>query len=355
LARPLVFAIPGTLETATGGYVYDRRVIEGLRARGHAVSVLPLGEGFPFPDAKTLASAGLALTQALTDRLADPVLLVDGLALGVLPDAARQAASLGTLAALIHHPLALETGLPEAVARQFRESETEALRHADRIVTTSATTAALLSRDYGVPPEQITIARPGVDPVVLPVRAPRSASGSISLLSVGAISPRKGFDLLIGALGGLIHLDWRLTIVGDESRSPETTAALRRQIAALRLEERVLLAGAIPNQALADFYAAADLFVLASRYEGYGMAFQEALAHGLPIIGTSAGAVPEVVPSTAGRLVPPGDAASLRAALSELMLDPVALSGLAAGARAAAATLPRWSDTVDSIEPLLDD
>ena len=174
-----------------------------------------------------------------------------------------------------------------------------------RVIATSPTTARTLAADYGVPAERITVAPPGTD------RPARRASGNsrgdpVALLAVGAVVPRKGYDLLIEALAGLIDLPWTLTIVGDCGRDRPTAARLKADIARHRLAPRVTIEGAVPDARLAELYAASDLFVLPSRHEGFGMAYAEAIAYGLPVIGTTAGAIPETVPAQAGVLVPPG-------------------------------------------------
>ena len=172
------------------------------------------------------------------------------------------------------------------------------------VVVTSPTTAKLVASDYGVSAEHITVARPGSDP------APRSR-GSRSevphLLSVGAVVPRKGFDVLVAALATLAELPWRLTIAGDLTRDPNEAARLDAGISQHKLTGRIAALGAVSSERLAALYDDADLFVLASRFEGYGMAYAEALSHGLPVIGTTAGAIPDTVPQAAGLLVAPGD------------------------------------------------
>jgi glycosyltransferase involved in cell wall biosynthesis len=164
----------------------------------------------------------------------------------------------------------------------------------------------------------------------------------IRLLTVGSVIPRKGYDVLVAALATLTHLPWRLLIVGDCSRSPATTAQLKMDIARFGLSDRVALRGVVSADQLAPIYQASDLFVLPSRFEGYGMAFAEAIAHGLPVIGTQAGAIPETVPAEAGILVPPGDVEALAQALAALMKEPQHLEKLAAAARAV--SFPSWRD-----------
>jgi len=334
----VVFAVPGSLETPTGGYAYDRRVIAELGALGCRADVLDLGDGFPYPTDSTRAAAAALLARVVRGT---PI-VVDGLALGVLPEAAAAMRTTHPLIGLVHHPLALETGLSPAEADVFRASERAALVATRHVIVPSPATARALVSNYGVAPDRITVAPPGTDPVA---RATGSTDGAVALLAVGSLVPRKGYDTLLEALANVADLPWRLTIVGDPSRAPETAARLTAQIARTDIGDRVTLAGAVPAHMLTQFYSSADLFVLPSRHEGYGMAFAEAIAHGVPVVGTTAGAIPETVPPDAGVLVPPDDVAALTAVLRQLIADTAGRAVLAAGARAAAGALPTWPAT----------
>ena len=180
---------------------------------------------------------------------------------------------------------------------------------------------------------------PGTDRVSAP---PRSREGVVRLLAVGSVIPRKGYDVLVAALARLRHLPWRLIIAGDYGRSPQTSRRLRAEIARLGLADRITLLGAVTPGELSPLYASTDLFVLPSRFEGYGMAYTEAIAHGVPVIGTTAGAVPQTVPPDAGVLVAPDDVEALTATLQRLIANPHERERLAAGARAA--KFPSWSE-----------
>jgi glycosyltransferase involved in cell wall biosynthesis len=257
-----------------------------------------LDSSFPQP-----TPAALLASDALLGGLPDGALVViDGLAFGAMPELATRHAERLRLVALVHHPLALETGLDAAQATRLRESEAIALRHARRVMVTSERTARLLA-DYDVPTTRIYVVEPGTDPA--PLTMPRAAGGPLRLLSVGTITPRKGHLVLVEALGELTGLDWRLDCAGSLERDPRTAMALRKRIAALGLGTRVRLLGELPPSALRGLYARADLFVLASLFEGYGMAYAEALARGLPVLGTTGGAIADTVPTDAGILVQP--------------------------------------------------
>jgi glycosyltransferase involved in cell wall biosynthesis len=340
VVKRFAFAVPGDLATPTGGYAYDRRMMTELGDLGWRIDLLDLGEGFPWPDETTLTAAGTRLLAMPAGRS----IVVDGLALGVLPETASQLAGRNPLLALVHHPLALEWGLSVKQADALRASERAALAAVQGIVVTSAATARLVASDYGVPAERITVARPGSDPARM---SQGSQDGVVRLLSVGAIVPRKGFDVLIAALATLTDLSWRLTIAGDRMRDRNAAARLDADIARHALGERIAALGAVSPRRLAALYAEADVFVLASHFEGYGMAYAEAVAHGLPVIGTSAGAIPDTVPPDAGLLVDPGDSFALAQALRRVIGDADLRRRLANAARAAAPQLPTWRHSAE--------
>jgi glycosyltransferase involved in cell wall biosynthesis len=334
------FAVPGDLATPTGGYGYDRRMMAELGDLGWQIDHLDLGEGFPWPDEATRADARTRLSAVPAGR---PI-VIDGLALGVLPEAALRLAGRNPLLALVHHPLALEWGLSAAQADTLRRSERAALATVKSVVVTSPITARLVACDYGVPAERIMVARPGSDPVPL---AQGSHDGIVQLLSVGAVIPRKGFDVLIPALATLADLPWRLMIAGDLTRDRDAAARLDTDIARYALGDRIAALGAVSPERLAALYADADLFVLASRFEGYGMAYAEAIAHGLPVIGSDAGAIPDTVPPDAGLLVASGDIEALAEALRRVIGDAGLRRQLSDAARAAAPQLPTWRQSAN--------
>lgn len=334
----IAFAIPGDIDLPTGGYAYDRRLLAEWREMGIAARHVALPGSFPFPTGVDLAETGRAiLSQPFEDTL-----LIDGLAYGAFPEGIA-AGLAGRVVALVHHPLGLETGLAPDTAQMLLARETGALRYARAIITTSPTMKRLLAADFGVEQARITVAVPGVDP------APRAAGGPpdgpLRLLAVGAIVPRKGFHVLVEALASLRDRNWNLTIIGAGDRSPQTMRALTGQIAAAGLEDRILLAGAVGDVTLAAAYDRADLFVMPSLFEGYGMVLTEALARGLPIVCTTGGAAAETAPDAAALKVAPDDAGALAKAIASLIDAPARRRALADAAWSAAATLPRWRDT----------
>jgi glycosyltransferase involved in cell wall biosynthesis len=341
----LAFAVPGDLETRTGGYIYDRRLMAELRRLAWSVEHLVLNAHFPFPEPADLAAA----TRRLASLPDGSLTMIDGLAFGAMPALAEAESRRLRLVGLVHHPLARETGLTAAQQTMLRESERRALRAARAVICTSDTTARSLIEDYGVAADRLNTARPGSDRVT--TRHRPASDGYVHLLSVGTLTRRKGHEILVAALAQVADLRWACTIVGSLERDPAAAALVGESITRHGLADRIVLAGEIGD--LSAHYAAADIFALASLYEGYGMAFAEALQHGLPIIATTGGAIPEVVPPSAGILVPPGDARALAAALRRMIDDAPARRGFAAGAREAAMALPRWEETARQVAAAL--
>jgi glycosyltransferase involved in cell wall biosynthesis len=338
--KRLWFLVPGALDTPTGGYRYDRRIMAGLADLGWQVEHRPLDASFPAP---TLAALGQA--EALLAAIPDQALVVvDGLAFGALSELAEAQRDRLRLVALVHHPLAAETGLSAGLAAALRDTETRALAQTRLILVTSRATARLL-RDYGVPDARIQVVEPGTEP---PPAALGSPDDRLRLLCVGALVPRKGHDLLLRALAGLRDQPWHLDCMGCPDRDPAWAHGLLPLRDALDLGERVTFAGVLSDLDLGRRYAQADLFVLATRFEGYGMVFAEALARGLPILATRYGAAAETIPQEAGILVPRDDLApGGRRVFCRLRGGPPWVNSARTGShcgsrRTAAPAPPRW-------------
>ncbi len=332
--------VPGPFDAVSGGYGYDRRLVAGLRALGHAAEVVELAGRHPLPDDAASAAARAAL-----DALpADAVPVVDGLGLPSFAPVADALAARGAVA-LVHHPTALETGLPEADRDALRATERALFGRVARIVATSPLTARRLVEEFGADPGRVGVVEPGTDP------APRSAGSGgpgAALLSVGALVPRKGHDVLLRALAGLADLDWSLVIAGPEDRDPVHAHGLRALAEGLGIARRVEFAGAVDAETLEALYAGADVFALASHWEGYGMAVAEALARGLPVAVAAGGALTGLAPEGASVVSPPGDHASLGKGLRRMIFDTDLRRAMAGAAWRAGQRLPRWEDRAEA-------
>ncbi|WP_338662517.1 glycosyltransferase family 4 protein [Pararoseomonas sp. SCSIO 73927] len=335
----IVLAVPAPLSATSGGYAYDRRIVEGLRAAGHAVRVEEMPGRHPLPDAEAEAAA-----RGVLDRLlATEALVVDGLGLPAFAPLAGSPA-LARALGLIHHPTALETGFPEGEREALRERERALLPRLGGLVTTSRLTAERLAPEFGADPARIGTVEPGTDPAP---RARGSGGPGCAILSVGTIVPRKGYDVLLRALGRLTDLEWSLTIAGPV-RDPVHAEGLRALAEELGIARRVAFAGEVEGAALEALYDCADLFASASHWEGYGMAVAEALARGLPLAVTAGGALAELAPRDAAVIAAPGDGNSLSRAMRRPIYDTGLRQAMAEAAWRAGQRLPRWSDRAEA-------
>lgn len=352
---PVVFLVPGSLATRTGGYIYDRRMIDGLRQRGWPVEVHELDDSFPRPTGAALAHAACVLA-AVRDGAC---VLVDGLAFGAMPANIEREAARLRLVALVHLPLGADVALDRETAARLAAGERRALAAAALVVVTGMATLSMLA-DSAIPRDRIVVVEPGTDMPLAPrhareVRTRPQASGDppVRLLSVATLNPGKGHEILLQALATLDHRDWHLTCAGSLTRHPATVDRVRAAIRRLNLDDRVSLRGELDAASLADCYDNADLFVLATLRETYGMAVAEALAYGLPVVGTTTGAIAGLVGNDAGLLVPPGDADALAGALARVVGDDALRARLADGAHRARCRLRSWEQAVEEMAAAL--
>jgi glycosyltransferase involved in cell wall biosynthesis len=323
----------------SGGNRYDREVCTGLRAAGWTVAEVAVPGTWPRPDADALDG----LERELDVLLDDTLVLVDGLVASAAGAVLAPHAGRLRLVVLVHMVFGGDA-VPE-------DDERAALSAARAVVTTSDWTRTCLLDRYALLPHRVHVARPGT------AAAPASlgtADGG-RLLCVGTLAPHKGQDLLVAALTATAYLPWRCTLVGPLDRDPEFVASLRRSAAGI--SDRLVISGPRTGAALQREYARADLLVVPSRAETYGMVVTEALATGLPVLATDVGGVPEALGRTAhgvpGLLVPPGDAAALADALSRWLTDADLRGRLRRAAQRRRATLPDWRVTSDRIDAVL--
>jgi len=320
------FVVPNDIDdpaTPSGGNTYDRRVCDGLRAHEHAA----IG-AWPHPTAPDLAGLDRVLA-ALPDQA---VVVVDGLIASAAPAVLTAHAARQRLIFLMHMPL-------------DTPAEHQALRASAAVVTTSTWCRQLLIDVYAYSSDLIHVAEPGVDAAPI---APGSAGGS-RLLCVAALTPNKGHDVLVDALATMPDLEWTLQCVGSLDRDPAYVEALRKQIRATGLTDRIVLCGARTREDVG--YGDADLVVHASRGETFGMVVVEALARAIPVVATEVGGVPEALGrapdgSLPGLLVPPDDPRSLARALRGWLEDDEVRDRLRVSARARRGTLTGWDVTV---------
>uniref|UniRef100_UPI0039BF37DE glycosyltransferase family 4 protein n=1 Tax=Lentzea alba TaxID=2714351 RepID=UPI0039BF37DE len=316
------FVLPADVEnpaSPSGGNVFDLRVGAGLTR-------LTVAGDWPRPRDVT------ALRQTLAGIPDGDVVLIDGLVGCGLPEVVVPHARRLKLAVLVHLPLADETGLDPGTAALLDDKERQVLRAASAVIATSPTAAQNIRSRHGL--AEVHVVLPGTDPAPLAT----GTDGVSRLLCVASITPRKGHDLLVSALRK-IEFDWRLECVGPQRPFLDT----------LPQDDRVSFPGPLSGEALTSAYDRADLFVLASRAETYGMVVTEALARGLPVI---ASAVPDAL-GDGGLLLPPGDANAFEAALTRWFHDPDFRAELRARALTRRANLSTWDESTEDLRRVL--
>jgi len=332
------FVLPGDPASRTGGYLYDARIRAGLADLGLPSTLVRLPATFPRPTAEDETAAAEALS-AIPDGAR---VVVDGLAFAYPPALLAALAARCRLLALVHHALPLETGLPPETAEHLRRHEATALAAARRVVVTAPPTARSLVQLYGLAAGRIAAVLPGTEPATA---APLAAVRPHRLLTVATVTPRKGHRLLVEALAPLRDRPWHLTCVGSLGRDPACLASVQEVIGRLHLQDRVDLLDEVEQDQLDAIYRDADLFVLPSFLEGYGMAIAEALARGLPVITTDRAAIVETLTSPGLIAVPAGDRERLTTALERLLDGAEAYAAAKAGARECRRALPSWAES----------
>ncbi|MCP2322035.1 glycosyltransferase involved in cell wall biosynthesis [Hamadaea flava] len=311
------FVVPSDIDaTPSGGNVYDRHVIDRLGIVGRVPAEHPVAGAWPHPSPADLDRLDQALA-ALPDRA---TVVVDGLIGSAAPAVLARHQRL-RLILLMHMPLST----PEEAA---------ALRSVSAVVTTSQWTRRLVSSWYAYRGDRVHVAEPGVD--ARPIH-PGTAAGT-QLICVAAVTPGKGQDILVDALATLTDLEWTLDCAGPLDRDPAYVDALRKQIDAAGLTDRIVLGGVRTRWN-------GDLLCLASRGETYGMVIGEALAQGMPVVAADVGGVPEAL-GRGGLLVPPDDPASFARAVRSWLTDPHVRADLRTAALARRSSLTGWDETV---------
>ncbi len=342
------FIVPAGIDDPgrpTGGNGYDRRIARGLDAAGWTVHLHEVPGSWPWPDAQSLGALA-AVVGAIRDGA---LVLLDGLVASPAPEVLSSETGRLRLVVLVHMPLGHGTTDDGA-----REREGTVLSAAASVVTTSDWARRALLELYSLPRNRVQVAEPGVDPAEL---APGTDTAG-ALLSVAAVIPGKGHDVLLEALAPLAGLRWQCQCVGSLERDPAFAERLRQRVLDGGMDGRVHFSGPQAEADLARSYVAADVLVLPSRAETYGMVIAEALARGLPVVAAEVGGVPEALGRSAdgtrpGLLVPSGDPAALRDALRTWLEDAGVRRRLRAAARERRASLAGWSTTTSAVAEVL--
>jgi glycosyltransferase involved in cell wall biosynthesis len=351
--RSVHFVMPGGVDDAanpSGGNAYDRRLCLDLPGFGWQVHKHLVSGSWPRPE----AAARAELARTLREFPDGTIVLLDGLVACGVPEIIVPEAERLQLAVLVHLPLGDERGLAPETAAELDARERTVLRAVPAVIATSEWAVRRLVSHHGLAPERVHVAAPGAD--IAPLAS--GTDGVSRLLCVASVTPRKGQHRLVEALAAARDLPWSCVCVGGLGQDPEYVDHLRGLIRRHGLEDRLELAGPKSGAALDAAYAAADLMVLTSYAETYGMAVTEALARGIPVLATDVGGLPEAVGrapdgGVPGILVPPEDPAALAAELRGWFGEADVRRRLKAAARSRRAALNGWASTAQSLAGVL--
>jgi glycosyltransferase involved in cell wall biosynthesis len=351
--------IYGSLDTLSGGYLYDRVLVAALRAVGDSVEIIPL------PWRNYLGSLGDNFSPDLRRRLRElevDVMLQDELthpSLFMLNYCVREQISSPVVS--IVHLLRSSLNYPAWQNSLYRAVEWRYLSGVDGLIYNSATTrrdAERLPKVARGQKSESLIAYPGSDRLNPQISDEelenRARDGPLRLLFLGNVIPRKGLHVALRALERLPNDQWMLTAVGNPRAHPSYARAIRRQIAQAGLAPNVQFTGVLPDQRLSQCMKASHILVMPSSYEGYGIVYAEAMGFGLPAIGTTCGAAGEIITHGCdGFLIPPGDTVALACHLIELVQNRQRLVEMSLAARNRYQSLPTWKASMDAIRTFL--
>jgi glycosyltransferase involved in cell wall biosynthesis len=346
------FLVYGDVETTSGGFLYDRKLIENLRERGDTVEVIEL----PWPSYPRGLAGGFTLSLDrlegevdlfLQDELAHPTLL------GLNARLRRKCEC--PIVSVVHHLRCSETG-PRPAKACYRAVEERYLRGVDAAICNSAFTRAsvldLASLPTTVAPPAGNRFDPAIDAETI---ADRARNEPLEVVFLGSVIERKNLDTLIEGLARLPNERWRLRVVGDTGVEPAYAGRVSRAISRLGVGDRVSLLGALPDAALADVLAGSHLLAIPSTHEGFGIAYLEGMAFGLPALATTAGGASEIVThGETGYLCSPGDIGGVTCRVRALANDREALAGMGIAARERYEAHPTWAESATRIGEFLD-
>lgn len=336
--------IIGDIDALTGGYLYEKKLVEYLRGRGTEADIVSL-PNLPY-SLLPLCNIWLALRLwarqydiVIEDEMAHPAVWLYNLW--------TRCVGRSRVVVIVHMLRSIayrDSWQRPAIA--FMEKAT--LRSSHMVIANSGHTKRQ-AENMGVPAEAVKLVYPGFD-ADLARRRPARESDELRLLFVGNWDPRKGLETLVDAVHRLDHLCLSLDVVGDDAFHPRYARRIRRKVADFGLGSRITLHGRVSREAVGAFYSQADVFVLPSSYEPFGIVFAEAMSFGLPVIAANAGGVPELVEhGVNGLLVPPGDADALASAIAALASDCRLRRRLGEGSHRKSKGLNTWEDCFQAI------
>jgi glycosyltransferase involved in cell wall biosynthesis len=343
--KNLHFIIPGDINTLTGGYVYDKMILEGLRRKGYNVSLHELTSDFPFPAPESISQCN----QVFNTIPAGNPILIDSLIFGSIPDILKDQRIKNPLVAIIHLPLAKNPNYSPSIQAQLARQEKIAFQYADKVVAVSDFTKQLLA-EYNIDLSIIKVINPGVSNVEQKTDFPQFPE---KLLCVGSYLPGKGQILLVEALAKNKNLSWTLNMYGIKDFDRAYVQNMLTKIKIEGLSNRIFMNSPVSNEELHICYLNADLFILPSYFENFCMSLNDALAHGLPVITTNGGGIPYSVPCNMGLFVRPGNVAELSGAIRKTLTDPIIYKEICTNASQYYKSANTWIESINQFHVLI--
>jgi glycosyltransferase involved in cell wall biosynthesis len=340
----IYFLITGNLNSLTGGYLYNSHMINGLKVMGHTVFVL--GTDWQWKDGESLEKICRFNLEKLPHGTC---VVVDSIILASLHHIVQEFRERLIFLGLIHLPSSYD--ISSGVRGELSGEELTALKQVHQVIVTGRFTFELLCND-GLNPSKIRIVEPGTD---LFPRKKRYKPVPSELLCISNYSALKAQDVLIRALNRLKARDWTLHLYGDADRDKEYSAFVRSLIQLQTMENRIIMHGIVERDEISTVYLDADLFVMPSLFESYGMALTESLAHGIPVVTTLAGNIPYTVPAGMGILIEPANEEQLAEAICTLLDDPQKYSNLCVAASQYYRQVRSWEQAVTDFEMIIRD
>ena len=348
--------IYGSLETISGGYLYDRKLVNYLRASGDEVEIISQ------PWSAYGRHLGHNFSREMLGRLRDArfdVLLQDELnhpSLVWLNGRLRHTITYPIIS-IVHHLRSSEVH-PRGLMPVYQQVERRYLRSVDGFVFNSQTTKREVEKMTGREKPHV-VATPAGDrfqPVISSeeIVARCRETGPLRLLFVGNVMARKGLHVLVVALAQLPKIDWRLDVVGETAVDPAYSQRIQQQITQAGLADRITLHGPLPDEELAHHYRQSHLLVVPSQYEGFGIVYLESMSFGLPAIGTTSGAAGEIIrDGENGFLIGEGETSVLSHRIHHLQQNRDELTRLSLNARQSFLTWPTWDDSMSKIRAFM--
>ncbi len=353
----LGLVIYGSLETLSGGFLYDRKLVEFLRRRGEQVEIIAL----PWRTyaRHLLDNFSFKVFQHLTQTPVD-VLLQDELchpSLFWLNRRVRQYQPHIPIISIVHH-LRCSEARAAWQNRLYRLVERRYVASVDGFIFNSRDTERTVESVVGGKKPAV-LAVPGGDRFATTItetqiRERVRAAGLLQILFLGNLIPRKGLHILLAALATLPPHAWHLTAVGSFTMDPAYAQSVHRQIEDLALGGQVTFTGPLVDEEVAARLFQSHVLAVPSSYEGYGIVYLEGMSFGLPAIATTAGGAKEIItPGKDGFLIAPGDTAGLAECLGQVLHNREKLLAMSLAARETFLAHPTWEESCAKVHNFL--